>query len=115
MVRLSRIALAATAAAVLGCQGVDSVVASATIYFALDAPLCSSVLPVQLSIDGAVVRTDTFRVNLSSPHTTSVGLKTSPGNHTLGARVVAGYVWPDTAVTVNAGGIVTKVLPFYCS
>jgi hypothetical protein len=115
MARMVRVARAATVAAVLGCQGIDPVAPSATIYFALDAPLCSSVLPVQLSIDRAVVRTDTFRVNVSNPYTTSVGFTTSAGNHTLGARVVAGYVWPDTVVTVKAGSILTKALPFYCS
>jgi hypothetical protein len=115
MVRIGRVVLAATAAAVLACQGLDPVAQAATIYFALDAPLCSSVLPVQLSIDGVVVRADTFRVHVSNPHTTSVGFTTSPGSHTLGARVVAGYVWADTVVTVNAGSALTKALPFYCS
>lgn len=100
---------------VLACQGMGPVAPSATIYFALDAPLCSSVLPVQLSIDGTVVRTDTFRVDVASPHTTSVGLRTTPGNHVLGARAVAGYLWPDTVVHVQAGGVLTKTLPFYCS
>ena len=110
-----RVALAVTSAAVLACQGMDPVVPSATIYFALDAPLCGSILPVQLSIDGAIVQTDTFRVNVANPHLTSVGFTISAGSHTLGARVVAGYVWPDTVVAVNAGSMLTKALPFDCS
>jgi hypothetical protein len=85
------------------------------VYFALDAPLCSSVLPVQFSIDNALVGTDTFRVNLAPNHTTSAAFPTSAGSHTLGARVVGGYVWADTLVMLSAGAVLTKSLPFYCS
>jgi hypothetical protein len=86
-----------------------------TVYFALDAPLCSSVLPVQFSIDSALVGTDTFRVNLAPNHTTSAAFTTSAGIHVLGARVVGGYVWADTVVSLGAGAVLTKTLPFYCS
>lgn len=105
----------AASAALAACAGDDPTGPAATITFVLDAPLCSSVLPVQFSIDGTVVRTDTFRVNVSNPHLSSARFTTTAGTHTLGARVINGYLWADTVVTVTAGTAFTKALPFYCS
>ena len=99
----------------VACRGSVPTAPRATVYFALDAPLCSSVLPVQFLIDNALVGTDTFRVNLAPNHTTSAAFPTSAGSHTLGARVVGGYVWADTVVILSAGAVLTKTLPFYCS
>ena len=72
---------------------------------------------MQFSIDSVVVATDTFRVNLPNPHTMSIGISTTSGSHVLGARVVGNinYVWPDTVVSLQAGGMLTKTLPLYCS
>jgi hypothetical protein len=88
---------------------------TAAVHFALDAPLCSSVIPVQLSIDGALVATDTFRVHLDAPHTISRAFAMPAGVHMLGARAVVGHVWPDTSVTLAPGESFTWSLPFYCS
>lgn len=107
--RVSFLALLAGSACIHPTQ------APATVYFALDAPLCSSVLPVELSIDGAIVASDTFRVNLSVPHTKSRGFTTWAGTHVIGARTTFGYVWADTTVMLETGQSLTRSLPFYCS
>lgn len=88
---------------------------TSTIYFELDAPLCSSLLPMEFKIDDALVGVDTFRVNYGPNHTKSRAFSVSPGSHKLGARVADGYVWPDTIVQLNAGAAFTDSLPFYCS
>ncbi len=98
-----------------GCSTEESEAPRATVYFVIDAPLCSSTIPVQFFIDGLIVGTDTFLVHLSPEHTHSRGFPISPGSHSLGAQVLAGYVWPDTIVTLTAGEIFTDSLPFYCS
>jgi len=101
-------------AALVGCATSPSA-PSASVRFVLDAPLCSSVLAMRFSIDGAVAGTDTFRVNLSSPRTASRRFSVTPGVHLVGARVDGGFVWPDTAVTLAIGSAVDDTLPFYCS
>jgi hypothetical protein len=112
---LSRLAwLSAGAVGILSCR-LDPAAPGATVFYAIDAPLCSSRIPVQFSIDSALVGTDTFAVNISPQHTTSRGFATTAGSHTLGARVVGGLVWPDRAVTLTAGEAFTDSLPFYCS
>jgi hypothetical protein len=105
-------------AAVVGvtaCGGEDTLAPRPTVSFVIDAPLCSSVIPVELFIDGRPVGADTFRVNLAPAHTTTRAFATSPGRHRLGARAAHGYVWPDTTVTLAAGQAFTDSLPFYCS
>jgi hypothetical protein len=100
--------------AVVACSA-DTVMPQATVHFVLVAPLCSSRVAVQFSIDSVQVGTDTFVVNLTPAHTTSAGFGTSGGVHTLGARVVNGYVWPDRSVTVTSGESFLDSLPYYCS
>src|SRR5512141_2929047 len=87
----------------------------AMVRFSIDAPFCGMSLPVQLSIDGTIVVTDTFRVHLASSRTTSDAFILPSGTHTLGARVPVGYVWADTSVTLAPGESFTRTLPFYCS
>ncbi len=86
-----------------------------TVAFTLNAPLCSSIIPVQLSIDNAPVAVDTFSVNVRANHTTSRSFTTTVGQHTVGARVIGGYVWTDTTVMLQAGQTFIRTLPFYCS
>ncbi len=86
----------------------------ATVRFYLDAPLCSSVVPVELSIDRSVVAVDTFRVNFASPHGTSKPFTVSPGTHVLGARF-GSYIFPEKSVLFTPGLAVIDSLPFYCS
>ena len=100
--------------ALLSCIA-EPVAREATVYYAIDAPLCSSRIPVQFSIDSVQVGTDTFVVNLAPEHTRSRGFMTTVGPHTLSARVVGGYIWPDQPVTLSAGEVFTDSLPFYCS
>ena len=88
---------------------------TATVYFVIDAPLCSSRIPVEFSIDSALVGRDTFVVNLAPEHLTSRGFPVSVGVHVVGARVVGGAVWPDRSVALGAGAVFTDSLPFYCS
>jgi hypothetical protein len=103
------------------CAGVlpackdDPLAPGATVVFVLDAPLCSSSLPVEFLIDSALVGSDTFRVHLPPDDTISPTFRVRTGSHILGARAVNGYVWPDTAVTMAPGEAFTLRLPFYCS
>src|SRR6185503_11869174 len=70
-----------------------------TIAFALDAPLCSSMLQVQLSIDKALVATDTF-TTYGVKDTISRKFNVVAGQHIVSANVIGGYVWPEKLVTV---------------
>ena len=108
-------ALAVTLSLVACSTPSDAPGATATVYFVLDAPLCSSQLAMQFDIDHLSVGADTFRVNLSPNRTRSRAFTVSPGDHTLSARVVGGYVWPDTVVRLVSGAVVHDSLPFYCS
>ena len=100
--------------ALLSCSA-ESMSPAATVHYFIDAPLCSSRIPVQFFIDSTLVGTDTFSVNLAPDHRTSRGFTTPAGPHVLGARVVGGLVWPDRAVTLTSGQVFTDTLPFYCS
>ena len=100
---------------VTGCTTEAAAPRAAIVYFVIDAPLCSSAIPVQFFIDHAPVGTDTFIVNLAPAHTRSAGFETTEGLHVLGARVVSGYVWPDTTVSAAEGQALERSLPFYCS
>lgn len=104
-------------AALGACSSTEPMPQSATVHFVLDAPLCSSTIPVTFSIDGAVVGTDTFRVHLPPNHTESKAFSVSLGNHVLGARTIGtfSYVWRDTVVKASAGAVAFDTLPFYCS
>jgi hypothetical protein len=93
------------------CSTPKSVAPQAAVCFLIDAPLCSSIMPVQFSIDNVQVATDTFVVGIAG----SRAFVTSLGTHTLSARTVSGYVWPEKQVTVVSGDVVTDSLPFHCS
>ena len=110
-----RIALGICAAGLVACASTTPVGPSATVAFVIDAPLCSSVIPVQFSIDGHLVGVDTFRVAVLSPHTSSRTFAVPPGEHTLNAQTMAGYLWPGKTVTLSAGQALVDSLPFYCS
>jgi hypothetical protein len=97
-----------------GC-GDDAAAPHATVYFVLDAPLCSSVIEARFSIDGVTVGSDTFRVRLPPDDTVSAAFQTRAGTHILGAEVVGGLVWADTTVRLTAGETFERLLPFYCS
>jgi hypothetical protein len=102
-------------AVLIACSGSGSVEPQPTVRFFIDAPLCSSIIPVQFSIDAMIVGTDTFFVDLVPEHRTSRGYVTSAGVHVIGARTAWGYVWPDKQVALSSGEIFTDSLPFYCS
>lgn len=102
-------------AILLACSCREPVAPDATVYFELDAPLCSSVIPVEFSIDGVRAGADTFVTVSAIEHTKSRAFPLPAGSHTLGARTDFGYVWPDTTVNLAAGEVFTASLPFYCS
>jgi hypothetical protein len=103
-------------AALVACEGAGSVAPQPIVYYTLVPYTCSSIIPVQFYIDSSQVATDTFRIAVAGgDRTTSRALTTSVGQHTLGARVVGGYVWPDKLVSLTAGEVFTDSLPFYCS
>ncbi len=106
--------LAVVAFALASCQD-DPQAPGTSVVFVLDAPLCSSSLPVEFLIDSAVAGSETFRIHLPPDDTISPVFRTSAGAHLLGARVIGGYIWPDTTVTIAPGESVTRLLPFYCS
>jgi hypothetical protein len=88
----------------------------ATVFFQLDAPLCSSIIPVEFHIDDAVVGKDTFVVHLANEHTKSRGFTTTAGQHKLGGGTFGTQKgWPDMTVSLRAGETFTDTLHFYCS
>ncbi|HET7791422.1 MAG TPA: hypothetical protein VFK78_11565 [Gemmatimonadales bacterium] len=93
----------------------DPVAPGATVYYRIDAPLCSSYIAAVFSIDSVAVGSDTFVVNLAPEHLTSRGFHVSAGAHRIGAQVPGGFVWPDTTLTLAVGDVFTDTLPFYCS
>ena len=101
--------------ALAACDGAEPVAPPATVRYVMDAPLCSSILPVEFFLDGIRVGTDTFVVGIFPEHLVSRGFETTPGQHILGASVVGGFVWPDTVVTLVASEVFLDSLPFYCS
>jgi hypothetical protein len=103
----------AAAGALAGCAIVDPA-PGGTVDFLIDAPLCSSRIPVQFSIDSTIVGTDTFFVHLAPEHIRSRLFGAAPGRHTLHAATNL-YAWPDKTVTIADGQSVTDTLPFYCS
>ena len=118
--RQVRIAAASIAAIGLAaCAAEEPAALPSSVYFFLDAPLCSSIIPARFYIDGVLAGSDTFRVNLAPERLTSRAFQTSAGQHTLGARGSLGapvdYVWPDTTVDLTAGGTLVHSLPLYCS
>jgi len=102
-------------AALVACRA-NPAAPQPTVSFLLDAPLCSSQIPVQFSIDHLQVGADLFVVNLANQHLQSQAFTTTAGQHTLGARVVTtGYAWPDKTVLLVQGQAFTDTLPFSCS
>lgn len=99
----------------VACQHAATTEPAAHVHFVIVAPTCSSVLPVEFSIDGRLAGTDTFRVDVVNPRTTSRDFETSPGQHVVGARVTGGFVWPSQTLSLGAGAVVADSLPFYCS
>jgi hypothetical protein len=116
MSALPRVLLGVVASALVACEGSRSVAPQPTVYFRLIPYACSSIIPVRLYIDGALVAADTFRIAVAGgDRTTSRAFATSVGQHTLGAQLVNGGGWPDKVVTLAAGAVVIDSLPFYCS
>lgn len=111
---MKRLIFASTIAMLAACHSTTAP-EKATVEFAIVAPLCSSVIPAQFSVDGVAIGVDTFRVDVAGPRTLSRGFAVSPGVHMVGARVPGGYIWADTQMTLVGGRTVTDSLPYYCS
>lgn len=101
--------------ALAGCDSNSPADRKAEVSFEIDAPLCSSQIPVIFYINGLEAGQDTFRVNLTNEHLRSRSFEVDAGDNVLGARVVSGLVWPDTTVSLSPGDTLTHLLPFYCS
>ena len=102
--------------ALVGCASATNMEPRATVAFQLDAPLCSSVIPVKFAIDDVIVGADTFRVHLANEHTRSSAFTTTTGPHKLGGGIPGSpNGWFDTTVTLRAGQAFTDTLHFYCS
>lgn len=115
---MRRVSLFIAALTAISCGLFDPAPKPTTVQFVLDAPLCSSIIPVRLSIDKAIVAIDTF-YTLGVRREESARFPVSPGPHGLSAQVITsigtGFVWPETLVTVQAGQAYRHSLPFYCS
>lgn len=103
----------AAVSALAACTVVDPA-PGATVDFLIDAPFCSSRIPMEFSIDGTIVGTDTFFVHLAPEHIRSRAFTTSQGQHTLHVRGGL-FMWPDKTVSLTNGQSVTDTLPLYCS
>lgn len=103
------------AVGVVACQHTATTEPAARVHFVIVPQACSSVLPVEFSIDGRLVGTDTFRVDVAGPRMTSRDFEASPGSHVVGARVTGGFVWPNQTLSMAAGAVVSDSLPFSCS
>ncbi|MDX2122042.1 MAG: hypothetical protein SF070_13435 [Gemmatimonadota bacterium] len=79
-------ALGWLALALAGCDAGSSE-PDPVVYFELDAPLGSSVIPVTFQVDGSGVGADTFRVHLPPEHIRSQAFVLDAGDHVLGAAV----------------------------
>lgn len=95
-----------------------------TVRFQLDAPLCSSVLPLRFLVDGRVVSSDTFVVGFGDrPLRTTHDVQMTATAHDLSVQlfrpVLNDYGAVDGLATqhvnVPAGGLVVDTLHFYCS
>ena len=98
----------------VACSSTTSANNTANVRFYIDAPLCSSVLPVELSIDHSVVAVDTFRVHVANPHDTSKVFVVTAGSHALSARYGTN-LFLDKIVVLAPGQMVLDSLQFYCS
>ena len=111
--------VSAVAGLACGAYTIDPPVPPTTVSFLLAAPLCSSILHVQLSIDKAIVATDTFVTITGIKDTTSKQFAVLAGQHSVSANVISGlgsgFVWPEKMVAVPAGTAYVDTLPFYCS
>src|SRR5579862_5170440 len=112
--RHTRLAAGLLVAAATACDS-HPVAPRATVYFVIDAPLCSMHLPALLLIDNVQVGIDTFAVAVANPHLVSAAFGASAGPHTLGARTTGSYAWPDKSVMLAPGQTYLDSLPFYCS
>ena len=99
----------------VACHNAPTVPSLAAVNYVLVAPLCSSIIPVEFTIDRERVGVDTFRVGLANAHTVSRAFILTEGQHTVEAKTTSGYVWPVMTVTLARGATVSDSLPFYCS
>ena len=85
--------------------------------FLIDAPLCSSTIPVSLWVDGLQVGVDTFVVHYGPPHERTRAFETSVGTHKLAVKHYPNgvLIQEDSTVALKAGQIYTFTVGFYCS
>ena len=92
----------------------DAIAAQASVSFFLHAPLCSAMVPLQYSIDNAIVGVDTLVVGIAGvDHATSRAFVTTPGIRALGAGGISGsppFAFASKSVTLAAGAAYTDTL-----
>jgi hypothetical protein len=106
---MRKIALLLALVAVTACGSDSSTApkADATVVFKIDALTCTGSGAIEFFIDGSPVGTETLSAGQSSQ-----GYRTSGGQHILGARLAnSSFIWPNTTVTVPAGGTFNELLP----
>lgn len=100
---------------VLSCSHPTAPLAPPTVDFLLDLKLCSSIIPVQFTIDGNLVGSDTFRIGLVNPHVRSRAYATTLGAHALGVQATNFGGWGMKTVYLDAGMAYTDTLGGSCS
>jgi hypothetical protein len=107
---------AAIGVLVVGLAACDDPLPSPRVDFQIDAPLCSSIIPTTLWVDGLQVGVDTFRVNYGPEHERTQPFETAAGNHKLAVRHPNGaLIQEDSTVALRAGDQYTFTFGFYCS
>lgn len=100
---------------ILSCSPSTAPLEPPTVDFLLDLQLCSSIIPVQFTIDGNLVGSDTFRIGLVNPHVRSPAYATTPGAHALGVQATNFGGWGMKTVYLDAGRAYTDTLGGSCS
>ena len=100
---------------ILSCSQSTAPVVPPTVDFLLNLHLCSSIIPVQFTIDGNVVGTDTFRIGLLNPHVRSPLYATTRGVHVLDVQATNFGSWGSKTVYLTAGTAYTDTLGGSCS
>jgi hypothetical protein len=113
---MRKMGIGAVCVAIAVLIGCEDPLPAPVVDFQIDAPLCSSSIPVSLRIDGAQVGVDTFRVNLAPAHLRSRPFETTVGNHTLAVFHPNGIlIQEDSTVALAAGQSYRFIFGFYCS
>jgi hypothetical protein len=112
-------------AVLLTAASCQSSTAPTAVQFKLTSNIgpCSSVITVRMTLDGAPIGEEEFRIGMAPNRTESSTFTAPTGTHTLGARITSwggtptanGFAWPDTTVTLSTGQHLVRSIDLYCS